>query len=44
VSSVLCESTTMSSSAQDAEASASPTSAASFRVITVTDTFGTVRV
>ena len=44
VSSVLCESTTMSSSAQDADASASPMSAASFLVMTVTDTFGTVGV
>ena len=44
VSSVLSESTTMSSSAQDTDDSASPISAASFFVITVTETFGTAEV
>src|SRR5262245_7298481 len=41
VSSVLHESTTMSSSAHATDASASPTSAASFLVMTVTESFGT---
>src|SRR5262245_20076403 len=43
VSSVLDESTTMSSSAHATDASASPTSAASFLVMTVTESFGTRR-
>jgi hypothetical protein len=42
VSSVLPESTTITSSAQDTDASAAPMSAASFLVMMVTDTFGTV--
>ncbi len=41
VSSVLCESTTTISSAQATDASASPISAASFLVMTVTESFGT---
>ena len=41
VSSVLIESTTMISSAQATDFSASPISAASFMVMIVTETFGT---
>jgi hypothetical protein len=43
VSSVLCESTTTISSAHDTDASAAPMSAASFLVMTVTESFGTAR-
>src|SRR5262245_42844672 len=43
VSSVLCESTTTISSAQETDESAASMSAASFLVMTVTESFGTAR-